>query len=81
MGLEINTIVTLDTHEKYAILKETIFQGKKYFLTTRVDAFKNMISNDVVILTEEHEGLDIYVRMVINSELRNQLSSLLETQK
>ena len=31
MGLEINTIITLENNEKYQIINENLYNGKKYF--------------------------------------------------
>ena len=61
MGLELNTIITLENQEKYHVLKEIMYEGKKYFLVKFIEE-----SNENVILEEELEGLDIYVKKVIN---------------
>ncbi len=80
MGLEINTIITLENREKYVVLNETMYQGKKYFLAMGIDENKEVISSDVVILEEELEGLDMYVKKVIDSEMLAHLASLLKAQ-
>lgn len=75
MGLEINTIITLEDNKKYVVLNETIYEGKKYFLTASIDN-----SNDVAVFLEEVEGVDTYVRRVINEELMLKLKDLLKAQ-
>ena len=76
MGLEINSIITLETQEKYQVLKEIMYEGKKYFLV------KSVVENsENVILEEELEGLDIYVKKVINVGLLETLHHLFETQE
>lgn len=80
MGLEINTIITLENNEKYVVLNETMYMGKKYFLTMGIDEKKEVKSNDVAILQEELEGLDIYVIKVTDSELLIKLTQLLKEQ-
>lgn len=80
MGLEINTIITLENQEKYVVLNETMYQGKKYFLAMGIDEKKEPISSDVAILEEDLEGLDIYVKKVTDAEMLVQLASLLKNQ-
>lgn len=80
MGLEVNTIITLSNNEKYVVLNETMYLGKKYFLTMGVDEAKEVKSNDVAVFEEELEGLDIYVRKVINPDLLVKLTRLLKAQ-
>lgn len=75
MGLEINTIITLEDNKKYVVLNETIYEGKKYFLTASVDN-----ASDVAVFLEEIEGVDTYVRRVINEELMLKLKELLKAQ-
>lgn len=80
MGLEINTIITLENNEKYVVLNETMYMGKKYFLTMGIDEKKEVKSDDVAILQEELEGLDIFVIKVTDSELLIKLTQLLKEQ-
>ncbi len=70
MGLEINTIITLSNDEKYLVLKEIMHSGKKYFLV------KNIDNEAQDIFEEELEGLDIYVKKVIDLELKEELTNL-----
>lgn len=76
MGLEMNSIITLENQEKYQVLKEIMYDGKKYFL---VKSVVENSKND--ILEEELEGLDIYVKKVINAELLDILNHLFEAQE
>ncbi len=80
MGLEVNTIITLSNNERYVVLNETIYLGKKYFLTMGVDEKKEIESNNVAIFLEELEGIDTYVTKVTDSELLIQLTKLLKEQ-
>lgn len=80
MGLEVNTIITLSNNEKYVVLNETMYSGKKYFLTMGVDDKKEVKSSDVAVFVEELEGLDIYVRKVSDSDLLLKLTKLLKEQ-
>ncbi len=78
MGLEINTLITLESGEKYKILNETLFQGKKYFLAS--SEILGDSTNNEIVLEEVLEGLDIYVKKVNNTDLLAQLFDLLKTQ-
>lgn len=75
MGLEINTVITLENQEKYKVLNDTMSQGKKYFLC------KDINSNEMVIFEEELEGLDIYVKKVINKKLEEELMNLFKAER
>lgn len=74
MGLEINTIITDENQKKYHVLKETMYQGKKYFLAK---SFMNQVD---VVFEEELEGLDIYIKKVISSELLGKLMDIFQDQ-
>ncbi len=80
MGLEINTIITLENNEKYVVLTETIYSGKKYFLVMGVDEKNAVKTKDVAIFEEEVEGLDTYIEKVADSELLIKLMNLLKKQ-
>lgn len=72
MGLEINTIITLENNEKYQIINENLYNGKKYFLANKID------DQTETIFEEELEGLDIYVREVLDKEMYEAIISLLK---
>lgn len=80
MGLEVNTIITLSNGEKYVVLNEAMYLGKKYFLTMGVDEKKEVKSNEVAVFVEEQEGLDTYVRKITDSDLLVKLTKLLKEQ-
>lgn len=80
MGLSINTIITLENDKKYIILNETLYNGNKYFLAMGVSSKKEIKSSDVVIFLEIVEGLEIYVKIVTDPELKINLSKLLKEQ-
>ena len=52
MGLSTNTIVVLENQERYIILNQTMYTGKKYFLAMGIDENKELITSKVVILEE-----------------------------
>ncbi len=72
MGLEINTIITLENNEKYQIINESLYNGKKYFLANHLN------KETETIFEEELEGLDIYVREVLDKEMYHSIRSLLK---
>lgn len=80
MGLEVNTIITLEDNKKYVVLSETIYEGKKYFLTASIKEDNTTDTSDVAVFQEELEGLDIYVRKVVDSDLMLKLKDLLKAQ-
>jgi hypothetical protein len=80
MGLQVNTIVTLSDNQKYVVLSETMYQGSKYFLMAGLDEKKEVKSNDVAIFLEIVEGLDTYVKKVVDQELLLSLTKLLKEQ-
>ncbi len=72
MGLEINTIITLENNEKYQIINENLYNGKKYFLANKMD------TQIETIFEEELEGLDIYVREVLDKGMYDSIIKLLK---
>lgn len=72
MGLEVNTIITLENNEVYKIVNETFYNGKKYFLANEVT------SNSRIVLEEELNGLDVYVRKVLDKGMYSDIISLLK---
>jgi hypothetical protein len=79
MGLEVNTIITLLDNQKYVVLNETMYQGKKYFLVMGMDG-EEVKSDEVAVFEEEIEGLDTYVIKVNDSDLLLKLTKLLKEQ-
>lgn len=80
MGLTTNTIIVLDNQERYIILNQTMYTGKKYFLAMGIDENKELITSKVVILEEIVNGLDIYVEKVTDQELIKTLTRLFKAQ-
>ena len=72
MGIEINTIITLSNNDKYKVINETMYSGKKYFLMVEI------VGNQEVVFEEEIEGLDTYVKKVNDSELFKELIEILK---
>ena len=80
MGLSTNTIVVLENAERYIILNQTMYTGKKYFLAMGIDKNKELITNKVVILEEIVSGLDLYVEKVTDQETIKTLTRLFKAQ-
>ena len=72
MAIEINTIITLSNDKKYKIISEIMYLGKKYFL-----ALEESVNNEL-IFEEEIDGLDTYVKKVIDSKLYQKLMKKLK---
>jgi len=80
MGLNTNTIIVLENKERYIILNQTMYTGKKYFLAMGIDENKELITSKVVILEEIVSGLDLYVEKVTDQELIKVLTRLFKAQ-
>ena len=80
MGLNINTIITLDNSEKYVVLNETTYENNKYFMVMGIDENKQIIPAKVEILKEEIDGTDTYVTKVTDPELMAKLTEMLKEQ-
>ena len=80
MGLKINMIIVLENHEQYIVLKETMFNGKKYFLSMGLNEKREVISSKVVILEEHVSGLDTYVSKVVDGSLITNLMKMFKEQ-
>ena len=80
MGLNTNTIIVLDNSERYIILNQTMYTGKKYFLAMGIDENKELITSKVVILEEIVSGLDLFVEKVTDQETIKILTRLFKAQ-
>lgn len=80
MGLKTNTIISLANNEKFVILNETLYGGKKYFLVMGVDENKDVIPNKVAIIEEIIDGQDTYINKVSNPDLIVTLTRILKAQ-
>lgn len=80
MGLSTNTIIVLENKERFIILNQTMYTGKKYFLAMGIDEKKELITSKVVILEEIVSGLDLYVEKVADQELIKTLTRLFKAQ-
>lgn len=80
MGLSTNTIVVLENAERFIILNQTMYTGKKYFLGMGIDEKKELITSKVVILEEIVSGLDLFVDKVTDQELIKTLTRLFKAQ-
>lgn len=80
MGLSTNTIIVLENKERYIILNQTMYTGKKYFLAMGIDENKELITSKVVILEEIVSGLDLFVEKVTDQEIIKTLTRLFKAQ-
>ena len=80
MGLSINTIITLENKEKYVVLNETMYEGKKYFMVMGIDDNKEIIPTKVAIFKEVIEGTYTYIIKVKDSDLMAKLTEILREQ-
>lgn len=80
LGLEINTIITLDNEEKYILLNQTVYGGIKYFLAMGVDAERNIIPNKVKIFAERIDNGSVYVEAVTDPDMIIVLTRILKSQ-
>ncbi len=80
MGLKTNTVISLANNEKYVILNETLYGGKKYFLVMGVDENKKVIPNKVAIIEEIIDGQDTYINKVTDPDLIVTLTRILKAQ-
>lgn len=80
MGLNTNTIIVLENYERYIILNQTMYTGKKYFLAMGIDENKELITSKVVILEEIVSGLDLFVEKVTDQETIKILTRLFKAQ-
>ena len=80
MGIKVNTIIVLENKNEYIVLKEAMYQGKKYFLAMGLDENREVISSNVVILEERVSGVDTYVSKVVNLDLITVLTRMFKAQ-
>lgn len=80
MEIKINTVITLDTDEKYMVLNETMYQENRYFLVMGMDEEKQIIESNVAILKEIKKENECYVEKVSDSKLIIELTNRLKSQ-
>lgn len=80
MGLKINHIILLENNEQFIILKFAMYYGKKYFLAMGVNAKKEVIASNVVILEEYVSGFETFVSKVNDPEMITILTRLFKAQ-
>ena len=80
MGLNTNTIVTLENNEKYVVLNETTYEGNKYFMVMGIEDNKQIIPDRVAIFKEIIEGIDTFIVRVKDPDLLSKLTDILREQ-
>lgn len=63
MDNKIDKVITLSDNSKYMILDQGNYNGKSYFLTSKLDDNENLSSN-LSILEETNENGKVYVESV-----------------
>ncbi len=80
MWLKTNHIVVLENKEEYVLLKETMYDGKKYFLTMELNEKREIASSKIIILEEYVSGVETYVIKVEDKELITILTKMFKAQ-
>ena len=80
MGLKINSIIVLENNDRYLILKEAMYYGKKYFLAMSVDENNQVDSKKIIVLEEYVSGFETYVSKVIDKEVMTVLTRMFKAQ-
>ncbi len=80
MGIKINHIIVLENKEEYVVIKETMYCGKKYFLTMELDNNRKVKANSAQILEEYVSGVETFVSKVIDTELLTVLTRIFKAQ-
>ena len=80
MKIELNTIIRLNNDEKYIVLNELDYNGKKYYLTMGILGDNEIDSSKVIILEEIKDDEGYFVEKVIDSDLILELTKLFRDQ-
>jgi len=80
VGLKINNIIVLENEERYIVLKEVMYYGKKYFLTMGVNEKNDVVVSKVTILEEYVSGFETYVTKIVDNELLTVLTRMFKAQ-
>lgn len=68
-GIEVESIISLETGERYVVLDETGYQGTQYYLIMGVDPQDDIIEHDIAICCADDDGEDTYITRVADLEL------------
>ena len=74
--MKLNDIIVLDNSKQYTLLKETMKEGKKYYLAAEVSEDGSVNHNAIAILELIHEQDGNYVEIVEDEELIKELSEM-----
>ena len=80
MEIKINTIITLDTNERYMVLNETNYDDDRYFLVMGMDEKKEIVESNVAIFKEVKKDEKCFVEKVTDSKLIIELTNRLKSQ-
>ena len=65
-------IITLEDNTEYALMDESLVEGKKYFFAVKLDAKGNPIK-DFEVFEEYKDGKDIFMDVVEDENLKKAL--------
>lgn len=68
--MEKDTIITLEDNTNYALLDETIIEGRKFFFAVKIDNKTQNPTTEYEIFEEEREGEDIYMSALEESDFK-----------
>ena len=71
MKLTTNSIITIDTNERYLMLNKAIVDNHEYFLVMGLDDNNNTIASKVAIFESDYSEKDTYVIKVEDREKIN----------
>lgn len=69
MGIQVESVISLENGERYVVLDETNYYGTQYYMMMGMDPENDIIENDVAIFYVCEEGEDIYIDRVRDLEL------------
>ena len=78
MKLTTNSIITIETKERYLILNKAVVDNHEYFLVMGLDDNNNTITSKVAIFESDYSDDDIYV---IKIEDRDKISLIMQELK
>ena len=68
--MEKDSIITLEDNTEYALLDETILDGKKYFFAVLLDQKTGNPTTSYEIFEEEIDGEDVYMNTLEESDFK-----------
>ena len=63
MENRINEVVELENGREYFILKQAVYQGHNYYVSTEVDKSNETLTENFVVFKEIKEGTDVFLEI------------------